>query len=386
MAPAPDGKRAGPPICFREVWEYPIDDFLVLARPEASGLYILSPSAKLIWDILKTGLPFADLVQEFASIYQIPTEIAAQDVARTLDEWRSGLLSGARSSSLEITATRAAPASSSLDVFSRDYLVQGKNVRIILQTSELAEEIAPRLESLPSAASAPDITFRVVEAPDGFRIFCDELFVGTEAGLTAARGVLLQEIVRNCRARECLAVFHAGACGSSARCVVFPAGTQSGKTTLAAVLMKMGLTFYSDDSVILERDTLSVPGMPFAIMVREGSWNVLSSRFPELQDAPVVWRYGQRVRFLRPVGTKQDGYCERVGAIVFIRFEPDAANEISALDPFKSLLRLHESGFWVAHDKQSIRAFLAWFQSTPSFTLTYSDVDQAAALVRDLIA
>ena len=385
MAPAPDGKGAGPSICLQDVWEFPIDDFLVLARPETSGLYILSPSAKLIWDILKTGLPFAELVREFASIYQIPTETAAQDVARTLDEWRSGLLSLPRSSSLEIPTARAAPASSSLDFFSRYYLVQGKNVRIILQTSELAEEIAPRLESLPAAPSAPDITFKVVEEPDGFRIFCDECYVGTEAGVTAARGVLLQEIVRSCRARESLAVFHAGACGSGSRCVVFPAGTQSGKTTLAAVLMKMGLTFYSDDSVILERDTLSVPSMPFALMVRQGSWDLLGARFPELRDAPIVSRFGQLVRFLSPVEMKLTDHCERVSAIVFVRFDSNAANQISALDTLEALLRLQESGFWVAHDKQSIRAFLAWFQSTPSFTLTYSDVDQAAVIIHRLI-
>ena len=80
MAPAPDGKGAGPSICLQDVWEFPIDDFLVLARPETSGLYILSPSAKLIWDILKTGLPFDELVREFASICQIPTEIDRKSV------------------------------------------------------------------------------------------------------------------------------------------------------------------------------------------------------------------------------------------------------------------------------------------------------------------
>jgi hypothetical protein len=112
---------------------------------------------------------------------------------------------------------------------------------------------------------------------------------------------------------------------------------------------------------------------------------VLFPRFPELQDAPVVSRYGQRVRFLSPVGMKQDGYCEQVGAIVFVRYEPDAANEISSLDPLQTLLRLHESGFWVAHDEQSIGAFVTWIQATAAFTLSYSDVDEAASIIRRLI-
>jgi len=373
----------GTSIRAKDLWEFPVDDFLVLARPEVSGLYILSPSARLIWDILKTEISFQELVRQFASTYGIPAKLAEQDVTRTLDHWRTGLLSKHR----VLPARNAAPpevASSRADYFSRDYLILGKNVRVILQSPELAEEIGPRLNSLPRAPSVPDFTFRAVEDPDGFRIFCDACCVGSEEGLTAARGVLLQEIVRRCRDRDCLAVFHAGACGSDSRCVVFPAGTQSGKTTLAAVLMKTGLTFYADDSVLLERETLAVPAMPFALMVREGSWDVLAPRFPELQDAPVVSRYGQRVRFLSPVGMKQD-HCEQVGAIVFARFQPDAANEISALDPLQTLLRLQESGFWVAHDEQSIRAFLAWIQSTPSFTLGYSDVDEAASIIRRLI-
>jgi hypothetical protein len=372
-------------LSSQDLWEFPIDDFVVLARPEVPGLFILSPSARLIWDILKTGVSFRELVLEFASTYGISAELAEQDVTRTLDDWRSGLLSRQQSLSPRIAAPAAPAPSSSSDFFAGDYFVQGKNVRVILQTSELAEEIAPRLELLPHAPSAPDFTFRVVEDPDGFRIFCDESCVAKEEGLGPTRAVLLQEIVRSCRGRECLAVLHAGACGFDSRCVVFPASTQSGKTTLAAVLMKMDWTFYSDDAVLLERDTLSVPAMPFALMIREGSWDVLYPRLPELRDAPIVSRYGQRVRFLPPLGMQQDGHCGQVGAIVFARFKPDAANEISPLDHLQTLLRLQESGFWVAYDEQSIRAFLEWIKSTASFTLSYSDVDEAASIIRRIV-
>ena len=386
MPPAPDAKGVGlllgNSICSEDLWEFPVDDFLVLARPDVSGLYILSPSARLIWELFKTGAPFPEVVQHFASAYDIAGTVAEQDVSRTLDEWRSGLLAHRRLSSTWSTAPAEVPTSSGAAFFTRDYLIQGKNVRVVLETSELVDEIAPRFESLPHAPSAPDFTFRVVQEPDGFRVFCDGCCVGNEAGVTAARGVLLQEIVRVCRARDCLAVFHAGACGSSSKCILFPAGTQSGKTTLAAVLMKMGLTFYGDDSVLLERDTFSVPIMPFSLMIREGSWDVLYPRFPELRDAPIVSRYGQLIRFLSPAGMKQYGHCEEVGALVFVRYQPDAANEIETLDLLQTLLRLQQSGFWVAHDEESIRAFLKWIQATASFTLIYSDVDEAASIIR----
>ena len=374
---------------YEHLWEFPIDDFLVLARPDVPGLYILSPTARLIWDIFKTGAPFADLVREFASACDIPGEVAERDVTQTLHDWRAGLLSKQPAAPEISVNPAAAPAiasgSPSADCFVRDYLVQTKNVRVILQTSELAEEIAPRLNPLPPAPSAPDLTFKVVEDPDGFRVYCDDRLIAHEEGLGAIRAVLLQEMVRSCRARDCLAIFHAGACGSPSRCVVFPASSQSGKTTLAAVLMNRGSTFYSDDSVLLERDTLTVPVMPFALTVREGSWDVLHSRFPQLQDSAIVSRFGQRVRFFFPAAIRQDDHCAQVAAIVFARFRPDAGNEIGSLDRLQTLLRLQESGFWVAHDEQSIRAFLEWIASTASYTLTYSDVDQAASIIRRLV-
>ena len=372
-------------ICPGDLWHFPVQDFLVLARPDVSGLYILSPSARLIWDSFSEGVPPSELVQQFASAYDIPAEVAGQDVAQTLDHWRRDLLSPQREPFRQ-NRTGAGRSSSGPDCFARDYLVQGKNVRVLLQTLELAREIAPRLDPLPSAPCAPDFIFRVVEEPDGFCIFSNENFLAHEEGVSATRSVLLQEIVRCCRGGgESLAIFHAGACGSDTQCVILPGSTQSGKTTLAAVLMKMGLMLYSDDSVLLERDTLTVPAMPFALMIREGSWEVLHPRFPELREAPALSRYGQRVRFLRPIAAQRDNAAARPAAIVFPRFQPDGANEISPLDTLQTLLRLQESGFWVAHDEQSIRAFLEWLQTTASFSMSYSDVDQAAAIVRRLV-
>ncbi len=365
-------------------WEFPIDDFLVLARQDLPALYILNPSARLIWDISRTGAPFSELVREFAGTYDIPTELAARDVRRTLEHWTSSLLARRLNSPRRAVAPEV-PACPQANFFTGDYLVQGQSVRIILDTSELADEIVPRLDCLPRTPPAPAFIFRVAEDSDGYGIFCGECLVAHEEGVGAARSVLFQEIVRSCRGQECLAVFHAGACGSNSRCVVFPAVTQSGKTTLAAVLMKMGLTFYSDDSVLLERDTLTVPVMPFALMVREGSWGVLAPRFPELEDVPIVSRYNQRIRFLPPAGIRQSGDSGQVGAIVFVRFTAGAACNLNTLDPLQTLLRLQESGFWVAHDPISIRAFLAWIQSTASFTLNYSDVDDAASIIRELV-
>jgi hypothetical protein len=178
---------------------------------------------------------------------------------------------------------------------------------------------------------------------------------------------------------------HAGACGTAEHCVIFPAETHSGKTTLAAACMHAALTFYADDSVLLQAESFAVPVMPFALMVREGSWPEVSARFPAFENAPVHNRYGQNVRFLHPICPPHDTKAQPV-AIVFSHWQAGASTSISSLDSFEALIRLKESGFWVAHDRAIIQSFLDWLQSLPIYKMIYSNLDEAVAFVRSLVS
>ncbi len=148
--------------------------------------------------------------------------------------------------------------------------------------------------------------------------------------------------------------------------------------------MHQGLTLYADDSVALERDTLAIPAMPFALMLREGSWPVLGARFPELEHLPIHHRYGQNVKFLHPIHSAHSGSASAV-AIVFSEWQPDAATTITSLDSFEAIVRLKESGFWAAHDRESIQTFLNWIESLPIYQMIYSGLDEAAAFVKELL-
>jgi hypothetical protein len=195
---------------------------------------------------------------------------------------------------------------------------------------------------------------------------------------------LLQEIARlSTSRRDFLAILHAGACGSESKCVVFPASTHAGKTTLAAALCGAGLVFYADDSVALDRENLQVSAMPFALMVREGSWPAIGPRFPGFENLPAYDRYGENVKFMA-AGTEAVSPAPAC-AIVFSRWEAATVSSITPLTSFDALVRLKDSGFWLAHDRNSIRTFLDWLQQLPIYEMVYSDVDEAAAFVKELL-
>lgn len=204
-----------------------------------------------------------------------------------------------------------------------------------------------------------------------------------EPTINAARAALLPELVRLAHGgRQWLCIVHAAACAFDNRCLLLPASSHSGKTTLMVALMQEGFEFLSDDSAAIDRETRYVAPMPFALMVREGSWNILQPRYPELRNTPVLSRDAEVVRFLRPRAVAKEA---RPAAFVFPKFLPEGEPVFRRIDSFRALLRLQESGFWTPHDPVSIRAFLDWAQSLPAYDFNYSDLDQAVNQIRLLL-
>jgi hypothetical protein len=124
--------------------------------------------------------------------------------------------------------------------------------------------------------------------------------------------------------------------------------------------------------------------MHFALMVREGSWPVISERFPAFENLPIYIRYGETVKFLQPGRQVADSVAQGC-AIVFSKWEADAKTGSKSLTTFDALVRLKGSGFWLAHDRESIRIFIEWLQRLPVFELVYSDVDDAVIFLKDIL-
>ncbi len=369
---------------MHRVWEFSFEDSLVLVRLDTADLYVLNPSAALLWRLLQRGEPLRAIVAIYAAHFHILDQIAAQDVNRTWHEWGQTLL--APVSAPSPISPFLVPLPDSQDCC-RNYRLLDKSIRVCLHDQDLIAEIAPRLESLlASPSSQPHTTLHATSSEGTYHVFSGTTCVATENHPADARVIFLQELVRSAHAdSKWAAILHAGACGTERRCVIFPAETHSGKTTLAAACMHRGLTFYADDSVLLEAGSFTVPVMPFALMIREGSWPEVSARFPEFADAPVHERYGQKVRFLPPICPPHDAKAHPA-AIVFSQWQAGAGTTITTLDHFDALVRLKDSGFWVAHDRDAIQSFLDWLQSLPVYEMVYSDLDEAVAFIRKLVS
>jgi hypothetical protein len=235
-------------------------------------------------------------------------------------------------------------------------------------------------------AAAPVSTFTLANGSDRVFVFRDGVCIAQEEKTAGARAILLQEMTRLCDAgRSLQAILHAGACGTSAGCVLLAGASHAGKSTLCAALMAHGLYCYSDDSAVIDRG-FRVAGMPFPLVLRQSSWAVLQSRLARFERAGIHRRAGAEVCFLPsnlPAGSSPSA---PVKALVFVEYRPEAVTMLRPLSAFDALLALQRSGFWVEHDRESVVRFLGWLAMLPSRRLTYSSIDEAVGAVQGLLA
>ena len=369
-----------------DIWEFSVQGGLVLARPELQALFILNNSASALWYLLKEQLPPQKVLAAYSSLYSLPLETAAADIQSTIVVWRDQLLSNQPVAPPHPPEPTAPPPSFP---FSADYLINSILFRVRIGDRDLVEEIAPRLAALAVSPSTnhPRHCFDIFDHDGQIAILWNGESLGTEATASAARAVLLQEIVRVCNpGKEWLSVLHAGACGSDHECVLFAASTHSGKTTLAAALLYSDLHLFCDDSAAIDATSFALSAMPFALMLRQGSWAPLRSRYPRIDAIPTLSRFGQNVKFLAPEARRWPTSSPRVKGLLFTKYIPGAPAVRTPLPPFEALVRLQESGFWVVHRKESIQRFLHWIQTLPASVLTYSNLDDAVEEIRTFIS
>ena len=99
--------------------------------------------------------------------------------------------------------------------------------------------------------------------------------------------------------------------------------------------MQSGLLCYSDDSACLITD-YQIAGMPFALALRESPC-------------------------FRPSNLGNTSPTAPPKALIFVNYQATAQSTTwQLLDPFKALVELQKSGFWIQHTQPSPSSFLRW--------------------------
>jgi hypothetical protein len=189
------------------------------------------------------------------------------------------------------------------------------------------------------------------------------------------------------RSRDFCALKAAAAQTPSGNCVLLAGPCNSGKSTLAAGLAASGFTLLSDDTAILPDVEKGVRPLPCSITVKAGSWEALSTLYPELQDAPVHHRAdGGEIRYLVPQRHACASTRSPIGWIVFPHFDPHGETALVPLSKSETLRRL--SGCLLplrgSLSNEDVDRLIGWINGTPCLDLTYTSLTDAVGRLKGL--
>ncbi len=157
----------------------------------------------------------------------------------------------------------------------------------------------------------------------------------------------------------------------------------AGKSTLTLQLVDAGLRYAGDDVALVGADG-TICGIPFALTLKEGSWDLLSRLHGDRYDATHCRSDGVRVRYL-PIADAQN-QCVCASWIIFLNRVAGGPTELTAIDQLDSMKRLVENAF-AADGRLSQAGFFALKRivaGARSLQLTYCEAAEARRLLMEL--
>jgi hypothetical protein len=178
--------------------------------------------------------------------------------------------------------------------------------------------------------------------------------------------------------------FHAamvahGDCG-----VMLCAPREYGKSTLVAHLLTLGFGLLTDEPALLDLDTCSVASLRLPLSLKQGSWSLLRSEWPQLTNAPIHVRSdGIGVRLAH---APTERFCDRphrLTHIVFPQYCPHSTTQVESLLPMQTLSLLNEGGMSLAkhltHD--NFDTFIRLVCQTPAYRFRYTSFEDVQRIL-----
>jgi hypothetical protein len=376
------------------VRKFSIDGGLLLLDLRSNGLFAYNDTARFAWDLIETGLTVEELETEFERAWGIPLDRARADLGMILGQWHArGLLGGLGSgpSAAEFEPGSAADGFSAAPAgWSSEWICTIKGVAIAFAIEPDLPSVRLFLRHLETPAAQPQTRIEIRGSAVAEAILFRD---GLERMRTSDPGLLvgglwhavLECIYPNAQWR---AVIHGAALARNGIGLALVGRSGSGKTTLAAGLVSRGFDYLSDDAVPLSEPDGEIVPWPLPLSIKPGSVSLLTSRFPELENAPAYSTKGIEARLLPPAAQAWEAAAVKLRTLIFPRFVAGAAPNRRRLSQFEVIQNLLTDRVWLGYPitEARVKSFLDGLDGTTAYAISYGTLDDAVQIVERAMA
>jgi hypothetical protein len=388
---------------------FPLDGELVVFSEASQSLVGLNATAAFIVRKLQDGVPSPALAGLLATEKNVAPDEAASWVAATCDALGSqGLL-----------ADGTSPTAPTFDSSDMDKILARARSRVppiapfepraegryrLLGTCALIRFAHPAQMRMVDAVighlrsdeiGTPALTVDISAQHWGDRQICSDIYANGEPLARAEQLSTLGPLVKSVlwttavNAHDFLLYLHAGVVGKDGKCIFLPAAAGSGKSSLTAALAHGGFCYYSDEVALVERGTFLVPPVPLAVCVKSTGWDLMSRYYPEILALPIHGRNdGKVVRYVPPPAAALRQTPALVSHIFFPRYTEGEQTRLEPLSRSNALARLMEQCLALRQrlDQDNVRELIRWIGAIECYSLTFSSLDEAVALIENTVS
>jgi hypothetical protein len=354
-----------------------------------------------VWHGLEQGASLEGVARAAAAAFDLATSDALAAVQSTLTSFRQhGLVAGS-----DLPERAPVPAEPLVDprippyravavavASERRYAVLGS--RFAVRFTDLAQEhrVHPLFAHLETTeASTADVVVDVVASGGRHFVYRDGEPARGAPGIDRLAPIVKEVLWPLAVYRFPYFLYvHAGVVGDGQRCLLLPAASGSGKSSLTTALCHLGLDYLSDEVALIEPDTFRVRSIPLSLCVKDSGWSLAARYRPDVWTLATHQRGdGKVVRYLPPPLSKgfDPGRSYPASHLVFPRYDPEAVTELRPIARVEALRRLMDECLAIRPplDATNVEGLVHWMAGLATYELPMSSLDHAAELVRDLL-
>ncbi len=277
-------------------------------------------------------------------------------------------------------------------LISHTYRLNNQSIRIHFQSPALAYYIHPLLSHFASGGN-PDVSceFSIYTSNKRLVLQKNQDYIGAcifedIPPLKRQLFIELSGIIYKKPSRDWISFVHASGITDGRNAILLAAGTGSGKSTMAALLMKKGLKVISDDFLPVCGTSRKVYSFPLPVSVKKVALPILKPFFPGLENN--VYNYkGLSTAYINLLPLESHGIKDfkafPVKSIIFPGYRPNSKLSILPLSSDEAL-QLFIKNAIINPGIENAARFIKWFLKIPCYRMEYPDAIEAAAEIQSL--